>query len=198
MTALILGSGCMTVEPEKPQDKKKPQANRRDRSRQMDHKAAVWVMDNFEKANKWASQAWAAKGTLVTIESGNNKALEIKYNITPDKDKCVVGRFFSADISGRLALTMDVLNKDGPDVKVALGLVSTETGYRESPALAVKSGKKETLKFHLKKKYYKQKADNFKEHKSPAGNLAKLSQVYILIYSEGKGSIVLDNVTLFN
>ena len=77
-------------------------------------------------------------------------------------------------------------------------MVAGKTGYREAPPLEIGAGKKTTLKFSLKKSYYKEASDNFKEHKATPGDLSELSQIYVLIYTQGKGSLILDNVKLLN
>jgi hypothetical protein len=152
---------------------------------------AVWVLDDFERgdASAWSVKPWANPAGLSVADG------QLAVDLEPGRnDKSAVGYPLKADMSSRKKFVLDVNNETGKRVVVALAFMTGDAStYFETEGRSAAPGVNKDLTFDLESSRFKCAAASW-QHNSRLANPDSVKGLCILIYGEGKGRVLLDNI----
>ncbi len=155
--------------------------------------ATVWTLDDFQAGTPllWKTAAWENPATLRVADGG----LTVEM-LGGARDKTAVGRTMNMDVSSRSQVVFDVVNDMRHTLSVAVAfIVGPNSTYYESVPVPVKPGLNENIAFDLRSATFKSAASQW-QHQRRLGHVSDVKSLYVLIYTRGKGSVVIRNVRL--
>ena len=156
-----------------------------------DPSSARWVLDDFEQGVRWSVVPWKKTNPckLTVISGTETNRLQITMS-GGEYDKSAIVRSLGLDFSSRGKLAMDIVNDCNEPVRIALA-VETDT-YYESRWRTLRLGKNKSFMFNLI-------AGDFKcaphwTHSTRIKHPETAGWLYLLIYSDRPGKILIDNI----
>lgn len=180
------------VESEKPVEPEKPVESKKAAPSAEFYKAgeAVWVIDDFESdKNRWRVEPWADPAKL----SISNAELKIELG-DGEYGKSIISHVCSLDLSDRGSLVLNVRNKTGKPVKIAVALMTGGSSvFFESEGVAARAGLTKNMTFDLRSDKFKSAASKW-EYKVKLSDASAVKCLCILVYRESTGEVCLDNI----
>jgi len=200
---VLLGSGCaeekkttgakekvaQRAEGTANEQAEKPSAARSSEVGAFKPEDTVWVLDNFEHANRWTVEPWANPAELSIVEGELKIALK-----GGDHDKAAISTPTRLNLADRNTLCLDVTNNMQKPIRIAVALLCGQPPvYFESTQVEIKSGKNKDVSFDLRSAKFKSEATQWKYGAQLIGK-ERVSRIYILFYTKESGEIRIDNV----
>jgi len=157
----------------------------------------AWVLNDFETpVHNWSGVPWQPKDANPCKLSiaRRNEGGQLKLALASGKsDKSAIVRSLGLDFTSRSRLVLDVQNNCGEPIRLAVAFHTDE--YYESRWKPLRIGANKNVRFNLTTGDFK--CD--KTHWTTAARIGKpelVTQFYILVYYNGKGEVLLDNIAL--
>jgi hypothetical protein len=150
-----------------------------------------WVLDDFEdNTRRWRSATWGNPCALTIMNDADGKRLKAVFS--PGKrDKYAISRRLNLNFSSRSSIVMDVYNNSKSSLPMALAITTNE--FYESRVVVLRPGVTNRVVFKLRTSDFKAASTSW-SHRAKVNWSRKVSSICFLIYHDGAGEIVIDNI----
>lgn len=150
-----------------------------------------WVLDDFEKSVNWAAVPWKKTNPCTLKRVAGPDTYQLEITLTGGTyDKSAIVKRLRLDFRSRRKLAIDIENQCGEPVGIAIALETDK--YYESHYHTLKLGKNRDVMFNIKSADFK--CGPHWTHSAKIQHWENAGWLYLLIYSDRPGKILIDNV----